>query len=111
MHKKTIFYPGKLSVVFCKGPLGLKDNPSLRDKSEPKREDVVQQKALSVISERGGDVTDALCWAITSFNLANTKESPSGGFWKIMWVTLCTSPKTNKKRRKPASASQRALAR
>ncbi|XP_023190798.1 uncharacterized protein LOC111608819 isoform X1 [Xiphophorus maculatus] len=68
--KKTIFYPGRRSVVFRKGPLGfllqdpspeakkIKNNPSLWDKSEPKREDVVRQNALTVVLERGGDVTD-----------------------------------------------------
>ncbi|MED6262033.1 hypothetical protein ATANTOWER_013573 [Ataeniobius toweri] len=72
MQKKTIFYPVKQSVVFRKGPLGflqqepsseakkIKNDPSLWDKSEPKREDIVRQNALSVVRQRGGDVTDGL---------------------------------------------------
>ncbi|MEQ2273792.1 hypothetical protein XENORESO_009150 [Xenotaenia resolanae] len=72
MQKKTIFYAGKQSVVFRKGPLGfllqepsseakkIKNDPSLWDKSEPKREDIVRQNALSMVRQRGGDVTDGL---------------------------------------------------
>ncbi|XP_038136108.1 uncharacterized protein LOC119780223 [Cyprinodon tularosa] len=59
-------------VVFRKGPLGFllqdpspeakktKNDPSLCDKSDPKREDAVRENALSVVRQRGGDVTDAL---------------------------------------------------
>ncbi|KAM4537740.1 uncharacterized protein V3H82_023539 isoform 1-T2 [Fundulus diaphanus] len=70
MQKKILFYPGKLNVVFRKGPLGfllqdpsseaklIRDNPSLRDRSAPMKEDVVRQNALTVVRQRGGDVTD-----------------------------------------------------
>ncbi|MGL4646002.1 MAG: hypothetical protein ACRCVL_02595, partial [Cetobacterium sp.] len=56
MHKKSVFFPGCLKVVFRKGTLGyllqepteearvIKDNPSLQDKSAPKKEELVRQK-------------------------------------------------------------------
>ncbi|KAE8277695.1 hypothetical protein D5F01_LYC24294 [Larimichthys crocea] len=70
MEKKFSFFPGKISVVFRKGPRGylrqdpsdaaklLKDNSSLQDKSAPLKEDTVKQNALTVIRQRGGDVSD-----------------------------------------------------
>jgi len=70
MERKFSFFPGKINVVFRKGPRGflrqdpidaaklLKDNASLQDKSAPLREDVVKQHALTVVRQRGGDVSD-----------------------------------------------------
>ncbi|KAE8279173.1 hypothetical protein D5F01_LYC22759 [Larimichthys crocea] len=70
MEEKFSFFPGKISVVFRKGPRGylcqdpsdaaklLKDNSSLQDKSAPLKEDTVKQNALTVIRQRGGDVSD-----------------------------------------------------
>ncbi|KAG7467873.1 hypothetical protein MATL_G00136790 [Megalops atlanticus] len=70
MHKKVVFFQGKICVVFRKGPLGfllqdpseearrIKDNPSMQDKSAPLREDLVRQNALAVVRQRGGDVSD-----------------------------------------------------
>ncbi|KAE8278099.1 hypothetical protein D5F01_LYC23832 [Larimichthys crocea] len=66
MEKKFSFFPGKISVVFRKGPRGylrqdpsdaaklLKDNSSLQDKSAPLKEDTVKQNALTVIRQREG---------------------------------------------------------
>ncbi|XP_074466595.1 uncharacterized protein LOC141763311 [Sebastes fasciatus] len=68
--QKTVFFPGRMSVTFRKGPLGylrqdptdaaklLKDNPSLQDKSAPVKEELVRKNALSVIILRGGDASD-----------------------------------------------------
>lgn len=70
MQKKFSFFPGRIKVIFRKGPRGylhqdptdaaklLKDNPSLQDKSAPLREDIVKQNALTVVGQRGGDVSD-----------------------------------------------------
>lgn len=70
MQKKVLFFPGRICVVFRKGPLGfllqepskearrIKDDPSLQDKSAPMREDIVRQNALTVVRQRGGDVSD-----------------------------------------------------
>ncbi len=70
MEKKFSFFPGRVKVVFRKGPRGyllqdptdaaklLKDNPSLQDKSAPLREDIVKQNALTVVRQRGGDASD-----------------------------------------------------
>lgn len=70
MHKSVCFFPGRLSVVFRKGPLGfllqdpsaearrIKDDPSLQDKSAPMREDLVRQNALALVRQRGGDASD-----------------------------------------------------
>ncbi|KAJ3583298.1 hypothetical protein NHX12_028162 [Muraenolepis orangiensis] len=70
MQKKFCFFPGRINVVFRKGPRGylyqdptdeaklLKDNPSLQDKSAPLREDRVKENALTVVRQRGGDVTE-----------------------------------------------------
>lgn len=56
--------------MFRKGPLGfllqepskearrIKDDPTLQDKSAPMREDIVRQNALTVVRQRGGDVSD-----------------------------------------------------
>lgn len=56
--------------MFRKGPLGfllqepskearrIKDDPTLQDKSAPIRQDLVQQNALSVVVQRGGDASD-----------------------------------------------------
>lgn len=64
------FFPGRLSVVFRKGPLGfllqdpsaearrIKDDPTLQDKSAPTREDQVRQNALALVRQRGGDASD-----------------------------------------------------
>lgn len=68
--RKTVFFPGRVQVSFRKGPSGhlrrdpsdeakkIKDNLSLQDKSTPQREDTVRMNALSVVSQRGGDVSD-----------------------------------------------------
>ncbi|XP_037626190.1 uncharacterized protein LOC119488527 [Sebastes umbrosus] len=68
--QKTVFFPGRMSVTFRKGPLGylrqdptdaaklLKDNPSLQDKSAPVKEELVRKNALSVIILRGGNASD-----------------------------------------------------
>lgn len=70
MQKKVLFFPGRICVVFRKGPLGfllqepskearrIKDDPTLQDKSAPIRQDLVQQNALSVVVQRGGDASD-----------------------------------------------------
>ncbi|TWW53811.1 hypothetical protein D4764_0159570 [Takifugu flavidus] len=64
MQKQFAFFPGKLQVVFRKGPLGfLLQEPSdeakrvsstPQDKSAAMREDLVRQNALAVIRQRGG---------------------------------------------------------
>ncbi|KAK7877393.1 hypothetical protein WMY93_031909, partial [Mugilogobius chulae] len=68
--KKTIFFPGRVSVVFRKGPLGflrqdpseearrIKDDPSVRDRSAPVKEETVRENARTVVRVRGGDVSD-----------------------------------------------------
>ncbi|KAK9969791.1 hypothetical protein ABG768_027942 [Culter alburnus] len=70
MQKKVLFFPGRICVMFRKGPLGfllqepskearrIKDDPTLQDKSAPMREDIVRQNALTVVRQRGGDVSD-----------------------------------------------------
>ncbi|KAK2852279.1 hypothetical protein Q7C36_007480 [Tachysurus vachellii] len=70
MHKKSVFCPGCIKVVFRKGPLGyllqdpteearvIEDNPALQDKSAPKKEELVRQNALAVVRQRGGDASD-----------------------------------------------------
>lgn len=70
MKKAFSFFPGKKEVVFRRGPRGfllqeasdaaklLNSNPSLQDKSAPLRQDKVHQNALSVVRQRGGDVSD-----------------------------------------------------
>lgn len=70
MQKKGSFFPGRVTVAFRKGPRGyllqdptdaaklLKDNPSLQDKSAPLKEDIVKQNALTVVCQRGGNVSD-----------------------------------------------------
>nr|XP_057925183.1 uncharacterized protein LOC131126545 isoform X2 [Doryrhamphus excisus]XP_057925184.1 uncharacterized protein LOC131126545 isoform X2 [Doryrhamphus excisus] len=67
---KRLFFPGRISVVFRKGPLGfllqdpteearqIKDNPSRRDKSPVAQQEVVRQNALAVVRQRGGDASD-----------------------------------------------------
>ncbi|TWW54600.1 hypothetical protein D4764_0132030 [Takifugu flavidus] len=64
MQKQFAFFPGKLRVVFRKGPLGfLLQEPSdeakrvsstPQDKSAAMREDLVRQNALAIIQQRGG---------------------------------------------------------
>lgn len=68
--RKLLFFPGKMSVAFRKGPLGylrqdptdaaklLKDNPSLQDRSAPLKEELVRKNALTVVRQRGGDASD-----------------------------------------------------
>ncbi|XP_060721098.1 uncharacterized protein LOC132842439 [Tachysurus vachellii] len=70
MHKKSVFFPGCIKVVFRKGPLGyllqepteearvISDNPALQDKSAPKNEELVRQSALAVVRQRGVDASD-----------------------------------------------------
>ncbi|XP_028296093.1 uncharacterized protein LOC114458046 [Gouania willdenowi] len=70
MQKGFSFFPGRIQVVFRKGPQGylsqdptnaaklLKDNPSLQDKSAPLADNIVQQNALTVVHQRGGDASD-----------------------------------------------------
>ncbi|TWW62954.1 hypothetical protein D4764_04G0016010 [Takifugu flavidus] len=70
MQKQFAFFPGKLRVVFHKGPLGfLLQEPSdeakrvsstPQDKSAAMREDLVRQNALAVIRQRGGDPSDKM---------------------------------------------------
>ncbi|XP_048858573.1 uncharacterized protein LOC125726320 [Brienomyrus brachyistius] len=60
----------KVKVSFRRGPSGhlrqdpsdearrIKDNPSLRDKSAPQREQVVKENASSIVFMRGGDISD-----------------------------------------------------
>ncbi|TWW53181.1 hypothetical protein D4764_0104310 [Takifugu flavidus] len=70
MQKQFAFFPGKLWVVFRKGPLGfLLQEPSdeakrvsstPQDKSAAMREDLVRQNALAVIRQRGGDPSDKM---------------------------------------------------
>ncbi|TWW53719.1 hypothetical protein D4764_0122270 [Takifugu flavidus] len=70
MQKQFAFFPGKLRVVFLKGPLGfLLQEPSdeakrvsstPQDKSAAMREDLVRQNALAVIRQRGGDPSDKM---------------------------------------------------
>ncbi|TWW54596.1 hypothetical protein D4764_0131990 [Takifugu flavidus] len=70
MQKQFTFFPGKLWVVFRKGPLGfLLQEPSdeakrvsstPQDKSAAMREDLVRQNALAVIRQRGGDPSDKM---------------------------------------------------
>ncbi|KAK2814456.1 hypothetical protein Q5P01_000435 [Channa striata] len=69
MHKQN-FFPGRMLVVFRKGPLGylrqdhsdaarlIKDNPSLQDRSAPMREELVRENAHTVVCRRGGDASD-----------------------------------------------------
>ena len=88
MHKSVCFFPGRLSVVFRKGPLGfllqdpsaearrIKDDPSLQDKSAPMREDLVRQNALALVRQRGGDASDM---TEVLGDLGSTRGSPSGG--------------------------------
>ncbi|KAK2812276.1 hypothetical protein Q5P01_000052 [Channa striata] len=69
MHKQN-FFPGRMLVVFRKGPLGylrqdnsdaarlIKDNPSLEDRSAPMREELVRENAHTVVRRRGGDASD-----------------------------------------------------
>ncbi|GAA6097626.1 uncharacterized protein LOC110959929 [Tachysurus ichikawai] len=59
-----------IKVVFRKGTLGyllqepteearvIKDNPTLQDKSAPKKEELVRQDALAMVRQRGGDASD-----------------------------------------------------
>ncbi|XP_067447641.1 uncharacterized protein [Thunnus thynnus] len=68
--RKLLFFPGKISVTFRKGPLRylrqdptdaaklLKDNSSLQDKSAPVKEELVKTNALTVVCQRGGDASD-----------------------------------------------------
>lgn len=70
MHKKVVFFPGRVQVAFRKGPLGyllqeptdearlIKNNPPQQDKTAPKKQELVRQNALTVIRQRGGDASD-----------------------------------------------------
>ncbi|CAJ1050479.1 uncharacterized protein LOC114917180 [Xyrichtys novacula] len=70
MQKTMTFFPGKICVVFRKGPLGfllqepskearrIKEDATLQDKSAPTRADLVHQNALAVVRQRGGDASD-----------------------------------------------------
>lgn len=70
MQKKLLFFPGKICVVFRKGPLGfllqepskearrIKEDASLQDRSAPLRADLVHQHALAEVRKRGGDASD-----------------------------------------------------
>ncbi|KAL2087402.1 hypothetical protein ACEWY4_016231 [Coilia grayii] len=72
MEKKVVFFPGRMTVVFRKGPRGfllqdpsaearrIKDNPALQDRSAPMREDRVHQNALAEVRRRGGDASDRM---------------------------------------------------
>ncbi|TWW53786.1 hypothetical protein D4764_0226090 [Takifugu flavidus] len=72
MQKQVAFFPGKLQVVFRKGPLGfLLQEPSdeakrvsstPQDKSVATREDLVRQNALAVIPQRGGGGVPQIRW-------------------------------------------------
>ncbi|RVE58524.1 hypothetical protein OJAV_G00210220 [Oryzias javanicus] len=71
MHKRDLF-PGNISVVFRRDPLGflrqdptntakrIKDNPSLQDKSPAVKQELVRGNALTVIRQRGGDASDQM---------------------------------------------------
>ena len=69
--KKTVnFFPGRMKVSFRKGPSGhlrqdpsdeamrLKNNRALQDRSPPQKHDLVRNEALTVVLQRGGDVSD-----------------------------------------------------
>ena len=69
--KKTInFFPGRMKVSFRKGPSGhlrqdpsddamrIKNNPALQDRSPARQHDLVKVDALTVVVQRGGDVSD-----------------------------------------------------
>ncbi|XP_076837142.1 uncharacterized protein LOC143482626 isoform X2 [Brachyhypopomus gauderio] len=70
MHRNVVFFPGKIGVVFRKGPLGfllqeptqearrIKEDPTLQDKSAPLKSDRVRENALAVVRQRGGDSSD-----------------------------------------------------
>nr|XP_055036899.1 uncharacterized protein LOC129424311 [Misgurnus anguillicaudatus] len=70
MHKNIVFFPGRIRVVFRKGPRGfllqepsdeasrIKNNPTLQVKSAPLKEELVRQNALAVVRQRGGDASD-----------------------------------------------------
>ncbi|XP_049337523.1 uncharacterized protein LOC125802983 [Astyanax mexicanus] len=70
MQKKVVFFRGKPHVVLHKGPLEfllqepskeakhIKGNPTLQDKTASMREDLVREKALAVVRQRGGDASD-----------------------------------------------------
>ncbi|KAG7334445.1 hypothetical protein KOW79_002852 [Hemibagrus wyckioides] len=84
MHKKAVFFPGCVKVVFRKGPLGyllqepteearlIKDNPSLPDKSAPKEEELVRRNALAVVSQRG-ELEDADELESATLNISPSK--------------------------------------
>ncbi|XP_069392276.1 uncharacterized protein [Paralichthys olivaceus] len=67
--QRSVFFPGKLSVVFRKGPGGfflqepsaearrIKDDPTRQDRSAL-RENLVRQNALAAVRQRGGDASD-----------------------------------------------------
>ena len=64
------FFPGKMTVSFRKGPSGhlrqdpsaeamrMKLNPGLQDKSPAQNHVLVKTSARTVVSQRGGDVSD-----------------------------------------------------
>ena len=69
--KKTIsFFPGKMTVSLRKGPSGhlrqdpsaeamkIKQSPELQDKSPAQKHDLVKTSALTVVLQRGGEVSD-----------------------------------------------------
>ncbi|XP_069377509.1 uncharacterized protein [Paralichthys olivaceus] len=69
--KKTLnIFPGQQTVSFRKGPSGhlrqdpsdeamrIKNNPSLQDKSAPQSHQLVRTNALTLVFQRGGDVSD-----------------------------------------------------
>lgn len=70
MYGEVVFYPGRIHVVFRKGPLGhlllepteeakrIKDNRHLRERSAPGTEDRIKDNAPSLVRQRGGDTTD-----------------------------------------------------
>lgn len=72
MKKTFSFFPGKTLVSFRKGPSGhlrqdpsdeamsIKKNPALQDKSPAQSPDLVRTNGLTVVFQRGGDMSDRL---------------------------------------------------
>lgn len=70
MQRKVMFFPGRVRVVFRKGPAGfllqdpseearrIRDSPALQDRSPPQMESLVRERALAVVRQRGGDASD-----------------------------------------------------
>ncbi|MEQ2282066.1 hypothetical protein AMECASPLE_036735, partial [Ameca splendens] len=107
-ESKVLFSARDLWGFFCKNPLlrpkRLKMVPVCGTNLSP-RGRILCDKMLCLWFVREEEMSHMVwkCWEITSSNLQNIKGNLFGGFWKMMWVTHCTSSETNKRRR-PASA-------